>query len=102
MDLTTDKLRSLVKKWQTLIEAFVDIKTADGYVLRLFCIGFTKKHKTQIKKTSYAQSSQIRQIRQAMINVMEAEARNTDLKDFVLKLIPESISAKITKACQVP
>jgi len=54
MDLTTDKLRSLLKKWQTTIEAFVDVKTQDGYVLRLFCIAFTHKREPQIKKSSYA------------------------------------------------
>merc|ERR1719295_1793081 len=29
MNLTTDKLRSMVKKWQTLIEGHVDAKTTD-------------------------------------------------------------------------
>jgi small subunit ribosomal protein S3Ae len=48
MDLTTDKLRSLVRKWQTLIEAHVDVKTTDGYFLRLFCIAFTKKRPGQV------------------------------------------------------
>ena len=49
MDLTTDKLRSLVRKWQTLIEAHVDVKTTDGYFLRLFCIAFTKKRPGQVR-----------------------------------------------------
>ena len=62
MDFTTDKLRSLVRKWQTLIEAHVDVKTTDNYTLRLFCIAFTKKRVNQNKKTCYAQSSQIQQV----------------------------------------
>ena len=62
MDLTTDKLRSMVRKWQTLIECHVDVKTTDNYVLRIFAISFTKRRQNQIRKTSYAQSSQIRQV----------------------------------------
>ncbi|KAG5524560.1 hypothetical protein RHGRI_031281 [Rhododendron griersonianum] len=62
MDFTTDKLRSLVRKWQTLIEAHVDVKTTDSYSLRMFCIGFTKKRANQQKRTCYAQSSQIKQV----------------------------------------
>lgn len=62
MDFTTDKLRSLVRKWQTLIEAHVDVKTTDNYTLRMFCIGFTKRRQNQVKRTCYAQSSQIRQV----------------------------------------
>lgn len=59
MDLTTDKLRSMVKKWQTLIEASVDAKTTDGYLLRVFCIGFTNKDQLSTRKTCYAQHAQV-------------------------------------------
>lgn len=59
MDLTRDKLCSMVKKWQTLIEAHIDVKTTDGFLLRMFCIGFTKKKPYQAKKTCYAQHAQV-------------------------------------------
>jgi len=100
MDLTTDKLRSLVRKWQSLIEAHVDVKTTDGYVLRMFAIGFTKRRPNQEKKTSYAQSSQIRQIRKKMVDIMTREASTSDLKELVGKFIPEGIGNQITKDCQ--
>jgi len=100
MDFTTDKLRSLVRKWQTLIEAHVDVKTTDGYMLRLFCIAFTKKRQGQIKRTAYAQSSQIRTIRKKMTDIMHREASGVDLKDLVAKFIPEAIGKDIEKACQ--
>nr|XP_021529178.1 probable C-mannosyltransferase DPY19L4 [Aotus nancymaae] len=58
MDLTRDKLCSMVKKWQTMIEAHIDVKTTSGYLLHLFCVGFTKKRNNQIGKTSYAQHQQ--------------------------------------------
>ncbi|KAF3490350.1 hypothetical protein F2Q69_00057903 [Brassica cretica] len=100
MDFTTDKLRSLVKKWQTLIEAHVDVKTTDSYTLRLFCIAFTKRRANQVKRTCYAQSSQIRQIRRKMSEIMVKEASSCDLKELVAKFIPESIGRDIEKATQ--
>merc|ERR1712129_349958 len=92
MGLTTDKLRSMVKKWQTLIEANIDVKTTDGYTLRLFCIGFTRKQDMSTKKTAYAQAGQVRNIRKKMIDIMSREVSN--------KLIPDSIARDIEKACQ--
>eukprot|EP00047_Mylnosiga_fluctuans_P001260 m.219547 g.219547 ORF g.219547 m.219547 type:complete len:260 (-) comp10187_c0_seq1:50-829(-) len=98
MDMTTDKLRSLVKKWQTLIECSVDVKTTDGFVLRVFCIAFTKKRSNQIRKTSYAQTAQIRAIRKKMVEIIQRESA-CELKDLVGKFIPESISKEIEKNC---
>ncbi|KAK4434048.1 40S ribosomal protein S3a [Sesamum alatum] len=98
MDFTTDKLRSLVRKWQSLIEAHVDVKTTDNYTLRMFCIAFTKKRVNQQKRTCYAQSSQIRQIRRKMREIMVNQAQSCDLKDLVQKFIPESIGKEIEKA----
>lgn len=43
----------MAKKWQTLIEANVDVKTTDGYLLRIFCIGFTKKDQLSTRGTCY-------------------------------------------------
>jgi small subunit ribosomal protein S3Ae len=38
MDFTTDKLRSLVKKWQSLIEAHLDVKTTGMFINYVFLI----------------------------------------------------------------
>lgn len=103
MDITRDKLCSLIRKWQTLIEAFVDVRTTDGYHLRLFCIGFTKKQSNQqANSTCYAQSGQVRAIRRKMFEIMTEEASKCDLKELVQKFIsmPESIGLEIEKACQ--
>jgi len=99
MDLTTDKLRSMVKKWQTMIEGNVDVKTTDGFLLRLFCIGFTQKRPNQIKKTCYAQAAKVRAIRKKMVEIMAREVSSNDLKEVVSKLIPDSIGRDIEKAC---
>merc|ERR1712107_728580 len=100
MTLTTDKTRSMVKKWQTLIEGNVDAKTTDGYTLRVFCIGFTKKQEQSTKKTCYAQSQQVRNIRKKMCDIITKEVSSEDLKGVVNKLIPDSIDSDIMKACQ--
>jgi len=99
MTFTTDKLHSLVRKWQTLIEASVDGKTTDGYIVRVFCIGFTKRRPNQTRKTSYAQHSQVRAIRAKMVDILKREVESGDLKEFVNKLIPEVIKKEIEKAC---
>jgi small subunit ribosomal protein S3Ae len=99
MSLTRDKLCTWVKKWQTLIEATTDVKTADGYTVRLFCIAFTKRQQLQQKMTCYAQSGHIRNIRKKMVEIMQAESSKVQLRELVRKFIPESIGKEIEKVC---
>ncbi|KAJ5444991.1 Ribosomal protein S3Ae [Penicillium cf. griseofulvum] len=100
LDFTTDKLRSLVRKWQTLIEANITVKTTDDYLLRLFAIAFTKRRPNQIKKTTYAASSQIRAIRKKMVEIIQREASTCTLSQLTHKLIPEVIGREIEKSTQ--
>jgi small subunit ribosomal protein S3Ae len=99
MSFTRDKLCSIVKKWHTLIEANTTVKTTDGYYLRLFVIGFTKRSPNQVKKTSYAQHSKVRLIRAKMIEIIQKEVSSCDLREVVNKLIPDSIGKDIEKVC---
>eukprot|EP00416_Gambierdiscus_australes_P032447 CAMPEP_0171089478 /NCGR_PEP_ID=MMETSP0766_2-20121228/25755_1 /TAXON_ID=439317 /ORGANISM="Gambierdiscus australes, Strain CAWD 149" /LENGTH=267 /DNA_ID=CAMNT_0011547359 /DNA_START=65 /DNA_END=868 /DNA_ORIENTATION=- len=100
LSLTRDKLCSLIRKWQSLIEANVDVKTTDGYLVRIFVIAFTKRRPEQVKANCYAQTAQIRRIRKKMVDIMVNEAAKCQLRDFVKKLIPESIGKEIEKQTQ--
>jgi len=99
MDLTTDKLRSMIKKRQTTIEAYTDVKTTDGYLLRLFALAFTKNPAESNRTTSYAQHSKVKAIRRKMIEIINKEVSGSDLKQVVAKLIPDSIAKDIEKSC---
>ncbi|XP_026429924.1 40S ribosomal protein S3a-like [Papaver somniferum] len=67
----------------------------EGY-LRMFCIGFTKRREKQVKRTCNAQSSQIRQIRRKMVEVMVNQALRVILR--VGGKIHEMIGKEIEKA----
>jgi len=100
MDITRDKLASVIRKWQSLIEAHCDVKTSDGYTLRFFVIGFTKRRPNQVSKFTYAQHAQIKNIRKKMIEVVQRETAGFELKDIVGKLTAEVIGKEIEKLTQ--
>jgi small subunit ribosomal protein S3Ae len=98
MDFTRDKLCSLIRKWQTLIEATLDVDTKDGVRVRLFCIAFTAKREKQVKKTCYATTAQVRQIRKIITGLLKAEAEGNDVQALVKSVIGEDFNKKIVKA----
>jgi small subunit ribosomal protein S3Ae len=101
MEMTRDKLCSLIRKKQSIVEANIDCRTTDGYVVRLFCIAFTKKQDNQIKATCYAKSAQVRAIRAKMTAMMTELGTKGDLKALVKELISDTIGASIEKASNV-
>lgn len=99
MDITRDKICSIVKKWQSTIEAFVDVKTIDGYFIRIFSIGFTQRRRTQMRATCYATAAQKKQIRGKMMEIMIQEASKHTLKQLAVKFLDKHIEKRIAKEC---
>lgn len=99
LDTTRDKLCTLVKKWHSLIEAFVQAKTMDGYLLRMFAIAFTRRHKRQVKATCYAKASQQKLIRQKIMEIMLGEITKNTLQQLFKKLLTDQIAKQIQKEC---
>jgi small subunit ribosomal protein S3Ae len=97
MDMTRDKLCSLIKKKQSIIEANVDARTTDGYIVRMFCIAFTKKQEDQNKETCYAKSAKMRSIRAKMVATMSALAGKGDLKALVKALVAGTTGEEIER-----
>ena len=95
LDTSRDKFFSLIRRWQTLIEINSDIKTKDGYFLRIFLVAFSRKRRNQAKKTSYIKSSQIRSIRRKMEEILIRETTSCTIKDLIPKLISEKLVDEI-------
>jgi len=86
-----------IRKKQSIIEGNVDCKTTDGYLIRLFCIAFTRPQDNQIKNTCYATSTQERAIRAKMVATMTELGTKGDLKSLVKELISAPIGDKIAR-----
>ena len=99
LTITRDKMCTLVKKWHSLIEGFVQAKTTDGYLVRLFAIAFTRRQNRQVKATCYAKASQVKAIRQKMMEIMLKECQSNNLKDLFKKILTDSVSKAITDEC---
>lgn len=99
MDVSRDKLCSLISKWQTTIEAFVDVKTKDDYFLRVFAICMTNRSPNQRCVTSYATTSKTKLIRKRMSEMIIGIVKQNTLKQLVPLLLDTEIEKNIKDAC---
>jgi small subunit ribosomal protein S3Ae len=98
--MTRDKLDSILRKYKTLITANVDVKTADGFIVRMFCMGYTKKLPQSHCNHTYAQQAKRRQIRDAMIQTMTQAAEASTVEVLSKDLVEEKIENKIVEQCK--
>ena len=100
LDTTRDHLCSLIRKWTSLIDIFVDCKTSDGFLMRFFVICFTAKTPNQQRGTSYAQRSQIKQIRAIIKKIIISNVKKSTLKDLVTKVLGDKITKDMENRCK--
>ena len=95
LEMTTDKLRQLFRKWCTTIESVVDAKTADGYTLRLFIITFTIKNKDQLSKNCYANQHLVKWLRARMTSMIQRKFAKLDINTAVRCMTDGSLAKKV-------
>ena len=100
LECTRDYLCSLIKKWHTLIDTFVDCKTNDGFLMRFFIVAFTSKNEFQKKAICYANRSQVRQMRAIMTKIITKICKASSLKDLVGKILGNELTDDIVKKCK--
>ena len=98
LECTRDYLCSLIRKWHTLIDTFVDCKTNDGFLMRFFIVAFTSKYEyTQKKATCYANRSQVKQMRAIMTKIITKVCKASTLKELVNKVLGNELTDGIVQ-----
>jgi small subunit ribosomal protein S3Ae len=99
LSLTTDKTRSLLRKWCTLIECPIEAKTNDGYTLRLFVTAFTKKQSTQLSKNCYASGRLAKWARFRMTKIVQKRLAKCNIDQAVQQMTSEMLIDTVAKRC---
>lgn len=85
-EITTDYLRSIVKRQTSRIDSNLNVTTKDGMKIRVKPICFTVKR---------ARSSQIKAIRGIMDDVVRKRASEVEFEQFVEEIVGGKLSANI-------
>jgi small subunit ribosomal protein S3Ae len=99
LDMTKDHNAQLISKWRTLIEAFADVKTIDGYILRVFVMGMTNCSHYKKTHKSYAKASQIKLIRKLMVDKVTRSVSSKNIVEVVSNMCSDELSGALKKAC---
>ena len=91
-EMTTDYVRSLVKRRTSRIDSIVDVTTTDGYTVRIKPSCFTVKR---------ARANQVKCIRDLSKSVVMERSKNLDLNQLIQDVVGGKISLDIYKEAKV-
>jgi small subunit ribosomal protein S3Ae len=90
--MTTDYIRSLVKRRTSRIDSIVDITTSDGYEVRVKSSCFTVKR---------ARANQVKSIREISQRVVMDKATGLDLNQLIQEVVLGKLSLDIYKEAKM-
>jgi small subunit ribosomal protein S3Ae len=91
-EMTTDYIRSLVKRRTSRIDAIVDVTTTDGYQVRVKPSCFTVKR---------ARANQVKSIREISKQVILQKASGLDLNQLIQEVVLGKLSLDIYKEAKM-
>lgn len=91
-EMTTDYVRSLVKRRTSRIDAIVDVTTTDGYQVRIKPSCFTVKR---------ARANQVKSIRELSKRVILEKSKSLDLNQLIQDVVQGKISLDIYKEAKM-
>lgn len=99
LELTTDKVRSLIRKWCTTIEATVDAKTTDGHSLRIFLSCYTTRQTSQLSKNCYASTRLEKWLRFRMTKIIQKRLSKLDINQTATLFANDVLVDALHKRC---
>merc|ERR1712050_309295 len=92
IDMVREKLFYFLRKKMSLIDVFADVKTQDGYILRVFVTTLTARKSGQVKTNTYAKSSQIRAIRKLFVKILTKKAQTSNIADYTANILNNTVA----------
>jgi len=100
MSCTRERIVSQLRKRQTLIDVFADVKTSDGYILRVHVLLCTNRSHGQRKTNSYAKSSEVKRIRKIVIKHLTERAAKDSVDNFSANILSDVLPNTLLKEAQ--
>merc|ERR1712039_1004249 len=95
LSMIKEKLYTFLRKKMSLIDVVADVKTQDGYILRVLITTFTSRKQGQLKSNTYAKTSQIRAIRKVFVKNLARIAAGSTISDFAANAINDNLSNRL-------